>query len=72
MENLNKKIDVTNLIICYETGELSQEGILQLFSELIKTGMAWTLQGSYGRTAYALIENGYINRLGDIELNKSL
>jgi hypothetical protein len=39
---------------------------VELFSELIKNGMAWTLQGNYGRTAKALIDAGYLNKEGDI------
>lgn len=45
-------------IIAYENGELTYEEFVQLFQELIDNGMAWTLQGSYGRTAKALIERG--------------
>ena len=46
-------------VIAYEQGELDEEGIIDLFQELITSGMAWKLQGSYGRTAKALIEAGY-------------
>lgn len=46
-------------IIDYECGMLNEEEVISLFQELIDTGMAWTLQGSYGRTAIALIEAGY-------------
>ena len=54
------------LIIAYETGDISEEGFLKLFSELIKTGQAWSLQGHYGRTAKALIEQEYISPTGEI------
>jgi hypothetical protein len=50
-------------VIAWETGEMeSKEEVIAFFQELIDTGMAWTLQGSYGRTANALIEQGYCHR----------
>ena len=48
-----------NQVIAYEQGELDEEGIIDMFQELITSGMAWKLQGSYGRTAKALIDAGY-------------
>jgi len=54
-------------IIAFESGELNNEGILELFSELIKTGQAWNLQGCYGRTAQALINKGLIDTQGVID-----
>jgi hypothetical protein len=45
-------------IIRYENGIMSEEEIVVLFQELINTGMAWKLQGHYGRTAMYLIEEG--------------
>jgi hypothetical protein len=33
---------------------------------MVKSGTAWSLQGHYGRTASALIEDGWLNREGDI------
>lgn len=53
-------------IIDFENGELSTQRTLELFAELIRTGQAWTPQGFYGRTAFALIEGGYITREGKI------
>jgi len=53
-------------IIAYESGELNAEKTLEFFSELIKTGQAWKLQGSYGRMAHQLIEAGYLDRQGNI------
>jgi hypothetical protein len=53
-------------IISYENGELSDNEIIEFFSELVKNGMAWSLQGCYGRTAIALIKGGYISEKGEI------
>lgn len=63
---MNKKINVIDMIIAYESGELEAEKTLELFAELIKTGQAYTLQGHYGRTATALIQDGYISDKGKI------
>ena len=51
-------------IIAYEEGNIDEVGILLLFAELIKSGMAWSLQGHYGRTAKALIDAEYISEDG--------
>lgn len=59
-----------NEIIRYESGELDANETLHLFSELIKTGQAWTLQGHYGRTAASLIENGWISSDGQLNKDK--
>ena len=45
-------------MIRYENGEMGVDEIVPFFQELINSGMAWTLQGHYGRTASALIEAG--------------
>jgi hypothetical protein len=60
------KSALTDMIIAYECGELSAEKTLELFSKLVKNGMAWTLQGHYGRQAENLIERGYLDRQGNI------
>ena len=61
-----KKLDLVDLIMDYESGELEAEKTLELFGELIRTGQAWQLQGIYGRQATALIEAGYISKSGEI------
>ena len=50
-----------DMIINYEMAALDDDSIIALFQELIDTGMAWSLQGHYGRMAKALIEAGYCN-----------
>lgn len=58
--------DILSYMIEWENGELGLEKTLQLFSYLVKTGQAWTLQGCYGRFAKMLIEEGYLEEDGDI------
>jgi hypothetical protein len=53
-------LDVMGNIIAFENGDLEHEDVLALFQELVNSGLAWSLQGSYGRTAAALIEAGEI------------
>jgi hypothetical protein len=53
--------DLTTAIINYETDQMeTTDEVLELFQHLVDTGMAWSLQGHYGRTATALIEGGHI------------
>jgi hypothetical protein len=57
--NNDNKPGLTDRIIAYEEGDLDAEDTHTLFQELIDNGMAWTLQGNYGRTAVALIQAGH-------------
>jgi hypothetical protein len=52
--------DLTSSIIAFEDGELDEDEVIALFQHLVTTGLAWQLQGSYGRTAAALIEAGLV------------
>jgi hypothetical protein len=49
-------------IIAYEMGELDDDETIQLFQTLVDTGMAYQLQGSYGRTAASMIEAGLVTQ----------
>lgn len=42
----------------------TQEEMIQAWQMLVDTGMAWKLQGWFGRTATDLIEEGLINPPG--------
>jgi len=39
----------------------SEEQVIEAWQFLIDTGLAWQLQGRFGRTAMDLIEAGYCN-----------
>lgn len=52
--------DIASELNAYELGELSDMQVVDLFQDLVDTGLAWTLQGSYGRTAQSLIEAGLV------------
>ena len=50
-------IDIDTLI-AFENGELNTEEVAAFFQPMIDSGLVWTLQGFYGRTARDLIEAG--------------
>jgi hypothetical protein len=54
-----------DLIIAFENGELDEDGIIALFQSLVDSGLAWQLQGCYGRQAAAMIEKGLIHAKGN-------
>ncbi|KPC89286.1 hypothetical protein ADL35_02275 [Streptomyces sp. NRRL WC-3753] len=58
--------DITIDLISFELGELDDAETLDLFATLIKSGMAWSLQGTYGRTARRLIGAGLITEDGEV------
>lgn len=59
-----KVFDRVGAIIAYETGELDGDEVVELFQHLVDTGLAWQLQGHYGRTAMAFIEQGLVSKGG--------
>ena len=60
MPKTESQYDIVDAILSYECGTLSYSKTIQMFQVLVNTGQAWTLQGSYGRTAKELIERGLI------------
>jgi hypothetical protein len=51
---------LSQAIIAYEQGDLGEQETLEMFEELVQTGLAWKLQGHYGRTAHELLIRGLI------------
>jgi len=49
-----------NIAEGYEDAE-SEEQWIEAWQHLVDTGLAWQLQGSFGRSAQHLIQEGYIN-----------
>lgn len=58
--------DIVDDIINYEMGLMDESQMLSFFARLIKTGVGYKLQGSYGRTCDLLIESGIISESGEI------
>jgi hypothetical protein len=59
---MKTETDQVGRIMAYEQGDLSDEDTITLYQELIDSGLAWRLQGHYGRTAKALIDAGYCHK----------
>jgi hypothetical protein len=53
-------ITMASAMIQWEEGELDYDSTIDLFQELVDTGLAWQLQGVYGRTALRLIREGVV------------
>jgi hypothetical protein len=57
-----KSFDEVSFIMAYEGGTLANDEIVAGFQTLIDSGVVWQLQGSYGRMAQSLIDNGLCTR----------
>jgi len=44
----------------YENGKMNLGEVIELFQGLVNTGVAWTLQKHYAKTARVLIHQGLI------------
>lgn len=57
---------LANRIWKFEDGDMCIKEQVKLFSDLIKSGLAWSLSGFYGRTAKAMIEQELLDKDGNI------
>jgi hypothetical protein len=60
MDKRKNKMDQIDKIMAFEEGNLSRKDTIQLFQELLESGLVWQLQGFYGRMARDLIQAGLI------------
>lgn len=58
MKHLINPNKIIQQMDAWEAGMLSDEETIELFQQLVTTGLAWQLQGIYGRTAQRLIDAG--------------
>lgn len=54
--------DACNVIESFDGEPHEEEEIIAAFQSLIDSGVVWSLQGFYGRSAAALIESGECHR----------
>lgn len=55
-------MDQLDQMIAFEAGELDHDDTVTLFQHLVDSGLAWQLQGFYGRTAADLIAAGEVTQ----------
>ena len=63
-----KDESICNMIIDFESGDMSMEDVITLFQHLVDTGVVWELQGSYGRLASQLIEQGLVDTRNNVRI----
>ena len=64
MVMINSGLEAIEIIEGMQEPE-SEEQYIQAWQHLVNTGTVWHLQGSYGRAAMQLIENGIIKLKGE-------
>jgi len=60
MESETKQFDTVGFVMDFEGGEMTQERMVEGFQALVDSGLAWQLQGCYGRQAAQLIRAGLV------------
>lgn len=53
-----KPFNICGFITRYEGGESDEQEIIEGFQAMIDSGVVWSLQGCYGRTAVNFIRSG--------------
>lgn len=68
-QELREKLNVVGVeeLMEFENGEMDQDEAANMFQRLINSGLAWQLQGYYGRTAQALIDAGLCEPAGRMQ-----
>jgi hypothetical protein len=61
-KEVKEEFDLVGQIIAFESGSLDDSAVIRLFQHLVDTGLAWSLQGSYGRAARRLIAAGLVHQ----------
>lgn len=64
-------MDYVDFIMKYEDGSLTDEEIIEWFQKIINDGSVWTLQGTYGRMATALINAGLCTPKKETEVKEA-
>jgi hypothetical protein len=53
-------MDLATKLSQFEQGAMDEQETIELFSHLLNTGIIYSLQGSYQRTAQSMIQAGVI------------
>lgn len=53
--------DMVNDIMAFESGAMDYDEMVAFFQKLVDTGLVWSLQGMYQRTAFDLLRAGEIH-----------